>query len=172
MRENSHTSFYVGRGQRRARTTGRMREAVMRVARRLPGQARAVGTWPVWSLPRKHRAYVIAIIAAELAAIGVAVSTTTFALHDVLVFGVLLGCTALAVELTRKAGEQGGVMTDVQGVWELPVAIFLPPLYALIVPIARISLTQWRGGRGPGFRRGFSRAGAGGALRGAAGPLF
>ena len=26
---------------------------------------------------------------------------------------------------------------DVQGVWELPVAILLPPLYALIVPIIR-----------------------------------
>ena len=25
---------------------------------------------------------------------------------------------------------------DVQGVWELPVAILLPPLYALIAPIS------------------------------------
>ena len=133
----------------------------MRVARRLPGQARAVGTWPVWSLPRKLRAYVVAIIAAELAAIGVAASTTTFALHDLLVFGVLLGCTAFAVELTRKAGEQGGVMTDVQGVWELPVAIFLPPLYALLVPIARISLTQWRVRRAPVYRRVFTGAAVG-----------
>ena len=133
----------------------------MRVARRLPGQARAVGTWPVWSLPRKLRAYVVAIIAAELAAIGVAASTTTFALHDLLVFGVLLGCTAFAVELTRKAGEQGGVMTDAQGVWELPVAIFLPPLYALLVPIARISLTQWRVRRAPVYRRVFTGAAVG-----------
>jgi diguanylate cyclase (GGDEF)-like protein len=133
----------------------------MRMARRLPGQARAIGTWPVWALPRGHRLYVIAVIAAELAAIGVAASVTTFALHDLLVFGVLLGCTALAVELTRKAGEQGGVMTDVQGVWELPVAIFLPPLYALIVPIARISLTQWRVRRGPVYRRVFTGAAVG-----------
>ena len=29
-------------------------------------------------------------------------------------------------------------MTDVQGVWELPVAILLPPFYALVVPIARV----------------------------------
>jgi diguanylate cyclase (GGDEF)-like protein len=138
-----------------------MSEAVMRMARRLPGQARAVGSWPVWSLPRKLRVYVIAVIAAELAAIGVAASTTTFALHDLLVFGVLLGCTAFAVELTRKAGEQGGVMTDVQGVWELPVAIFLPPLFALVVPIARISLTQWRVRRGPVYRRVFTGAAVG-----------
>ncbi|MGH3200784.1 MAG: diguanylate cyclase [Streptosporangiaceae bacterium] len=135
-----------------------MSEAVKRMARRLQGQARAVGSWPVWSLPRKLRVYVIAVIAAELAAVGVAASTTTFALHDLLVFGVLLGCTAFAVELTRKAGEQGGVMTDVQGVWELPVAIFLPPLFALVVPIARISLTQWRVRRGPVYRRVFTGA--------------
>jgi diguanylate cyclase (GGDEF)-like protein len=138
-----------------------MGEAVKRMARRLPGQARAVGTWPVWSLSRWLRVYVLAIIAAELAAIGIAASVTTFVPHDLLVFGILLGCTAFAVELTRKVGEQGGVMTDVQGVWELPVAIFLPPLYALIIPIARISLTQWRVRRGPVYRRVFTGAAVG-----------
>jgi len=86
----------------------------MRMARRLPGQARAIGNWPVWALPRRLRGFVIVVIAAELAAIGIAASAATFALHDLLVFGVLLGCTAFAVELTRKAGEQGGIMTDVQ----------------------------------------------------------
>jgi diguanylate cyclase (GGDEF)-like protein len=138
-----------------------MSEAVLRMARCLPGQARAIGTWPVWALPRWLRLYVIAIIVAELAAIGIAASVTTFALHDLLVFGVLLGCTAFAVELTRKAGEQGGIMTDVQGVWELPVAIFLPPVYALIVPIARVSLTQWRVRRAPLYRRVFTAAAVG-----------
>jgi diguanylate cyclase (GGDEF)-like protein len=49
-------------------------------------------------------------------------------------------------------------MTDVQGVWELPVAILLPPFYALVVPIARVSLTQWRVRRGPVYRRVFTAA--------------
>jgi diguanylate cyclase (GGDEF)-like protein len=138
-----------------------MGEAVMRMARRLPGQARAIGSWPVWSLSRWLRVFVIAVIAAELAAIGIAASAARFALHDLLVFGVLLGCTAFAVELTRKAGEQGGIMTDVQGVWELPVAIFLPPVYALIVPIARVSLTQWRVRKAPLYRRVFTAAAVG-----------
>ncbi len=138
-----------------------MSEAATRMARRLPGRARAVGSWPVWSLPRWLRFYVVAVIAAELAAIGVAASAATFSLHDLLVFSVLLGCTAFAVELTRKAGEQGGIMTDVQGVWELPVAIFLPPIYALIVPIARVSLTQWRVRRAPLYRRVFTAAAVG-----------
>jgi diguanylate cyclase (GGDEF)-like protein len=138
-----------------------MSEAVMRMARRLPGQARAIGSWPVWALPRRLRGFVIVVIAAELAAIGIAASVTTFSLHDLLVFGVLLGCTAFAVELTRKAGEQGGIMTDVQGVWELPVAIFLPPFYALVVPIARVALTQWRVRKAPLYRRVFTAAAVG-----------
>src|SRR3984957_7225761 len=149
-----------------------MSEAVKRMARRWPEQARAVGTWPVWSLPRRLRVYVLAVIAAELVAIGIAASATTFVLHDLLVFGVLFGCTALAVELTRKAGEQGGIMTDVQGVWELPVAIFLPPFFALIVPIARVSLTQWRVRRAPPYRRLFTPPGGRPSFRAAAGPLF
>ena len=41
------------------------------------------------------------------------------------------------------------MMKDVQGVWELPVAILLPPFYALIVPIARVALSQWRVRRAP-----------------------
>jgi diguanylate cyclase (GGDEF)-like protein len=138
-----------------------MSEAVLRMARRLPRQARAIGGWPVWSLPRWLRVYVVAVIAAELVAVGVAASAATFSVHDLVVFGVLLGCTAAAVELTRKAGEQGGIMTDVQGVWELPVAIFLPPFFALIVPIARVSLTQWRVRRGPLYRRVFTAAAVG-----------
>ena len=78
-----------------------------------------------------------------------------------LLFGLLLGCTALAVELSRKAGEQGGMIKDVQGVWELPVAILLPPLYALIAPITRIALMQWRVRRAPLYRRVFSSASVG-----------
>ena len=130
----------------------------MRMARRLPRQARAVGSWPVWSLPRWLTLYVLAVIAADLAAIGVAARTATFAGHDLALFALLLGCTAVAVELTRKAGEQGGIMTDVQGVWELPVAILLPPFYALIVPIARVALTQYRVRRAPVYRRVFTAA--------------
>src|ERR1700734_2367045 len=144
-----------------------MSEAMARASRLLPSRLRAIGNWPVWSLPGWLTAFVLAVVVADLAAIGVAARAVTFSGHDLGLFCLLLGCTAIAVELTRNAGEQGGVMTDVQGVWELPVAIFLPPLYALIVPIARISLTQWRGRRGPGFPRGFTR-GAGRASHRAA----
>jgi diguanylate cyclase (GGDEF)-like protein len=119
----------------------------------------AISAWPLWSLsPRWLLAFVLTIIAMALAAIGVAASLTTITGHDLAWFGLLLGCTALAIEWTRKAGEQGGAIRDVQGVWELPAAILLPPLYALLVPIARLTLVQFRVRRAPVYRRVFSGA--------------
>ena len=75
-----------------------------------------------------------------------------------LLFGLLLACTAIAVELTRKAREQGGVIKDVQGVWEFPVAILLPPLLRADRPHLRLALMQWRVRRAPALPAGFQRA--------------
>ena len=133
----------------------------MRMARRVPWQAKRISDWPIWSLPRWLTVFVIAIIVAELAAIGVAAPVTVFSGHDLALFGLLLGCTAAAVEMTRKAGEKGGLVKDVQGVWELPVAILLPPFYALIVPIAQTALTQWRVRHAVLHRRVFTAAAVG-----------
>ena len=116
----------------------------MRMARRLAWRVKAIGDWPIWSLPRWLTVFVVAVVAAELAAIGVAAPAASYSKHDLALFGLLLGCTAAAVEMTRRAGEKGGMVKDVQGVWELPVAILLPPFYALIIPIAQTALTQWR----------------------------
>ena len=94
----------------------------MELIRRILRRMTAVSAWPLWSVPRSLLAYVLGIIAVDLAAIGLAASVTTITMANVLLFGLLLGCTALSVELTRKTGEQGGVIKDVQGVWELPAA--------------------------------------------------
>ncbi len=132
----------------------------MRLFRRLP-RPTAVAHWPLWDLPRWLVFFVLTVIAVDLAAIGAAASVTGVRAHDLALFGLLLACTALAVEFTRKAGEQGGMIKDVQGVWELPVAILLPPLYALLAPIVRLSLVQWRVRRAPPYRRVFSCASIG-----------
>ena len=94
----------------------------MELIRRILRRMTSVSAWPLWSVPRSLLAYVLGIIAVDLAVIGLAASVTTITLANVLLFGLLLGCTALSVELTRKSGEQGGVIKDVQGVWELPAA--------------------------------------------------
>jgi diguanylate cyclase (GGDEF)-like protein len=136
-----------------------MRKAPIRAARRMLRQSVAVRSWPLWSLqPRWLVAFVLAVVAADLAAIGVAASVTTVTGSNLALFGLLVGCTAASVELTRKAGEQGGMIKDVAGVWELPAAILLPALYALIVPIIRIALLQLRTRRAPVYRRVFSGA--------------
>jgi diguanylate cyclase (GGDEF)-like protein len=136
-----------------------MSEALIRMTRPLTERVKACRDWPIWSLPRWLTAYVIAIVVADLAAIGVAARFATYSLHDLALFGLLLGCTAAAVEMARKAGERGGLLIkDAQGVWELPVAILLPPFYALIIPIVHTALTQWRVRHGLLHRRVFTAA--------------
>jgi diguanylate cyclase (GGDEF)-like protein len=121
----------------------------------------AIGSWPLWSLPRVLLAFVLTIVALGVAAVGIAASFAPFSEHNLALFGLLLGCTALAVEMTRKTGEQGGHIRDVQGVWELPVAILLPPFYAILIPMARFALVQVRVRRAPLYRRVFSGASVG-----------
>jgi diguanylate cyclase (GGDEF)-like protein len=138
-----------------------MNEALMRVTRRLSWQVKAIGDWAIWSLPRWLTVYVIAIVTVALAAIGVAAPFGGYSRRELALFGLLLVCAVAAVEVTRKAGEQGGLMKDVQGVWELPVAILLPPFFALIIPIADAALFQWRVAPSPPYRRVFSAAAVG-----------
>jgi diguanylate cyclase (GGDEF)-like protein len=133
----------------------------MRLIRRLPRRMTAVRTWAIWSLPRWLTVFVLTVIAVDVAAICIAASLTTFTGHDLILFGVLQACTAVAVELSRRTGEQGGMPKDVQGVWEFPIAILLPPFFALIAPISRVALTQWRVRRAPPYRRIFSCASIG-----------
>jgi diguanylate cyclase (GGDEF)-like protein len=135
-----------------------MSEAPMLVARRWLRRSIAVRSWPLWSLPRWLVVFILAVIAADLAAIGAAASFTTITRSNLALFGLLLSCTAASVELTRKSGEQGGVIKDVHGVWELPAAILLPALYGLVLPIIRVALVQWRVRRAPVYRRVFTAA--------------
>jgi diguanylate cyclase (GGDEF)-like protein len=133
----------------------------MRLDRRLMRRIRAVRDWPLWSLPRWLVIFVAAVVTVYVAAIGIAASFTRLTEHDLILFAVLLACTAVSVELARKTGEPGHTAKDVQGVWEFPIAILLPPLYALLAPISRIALQQLRVRRAPLHRRVFTSASIG-----------
>ncbi|MHB1593569.1 MAG: sensor domain-containing diguanylate cyclase [Streptosporangiaceae bacterium] len=74
------------------------------------------------------------------------------------IFGLLVVGSLATVEMTRRSGENAGIVKDLYAVWELPIAILLPPLFALIAPIARIILTQWRIRQIDSYRRVFSAA--------------
>ncbi len=122
---------------------------------------RAATAWPVWTLPRWLIAFIAMVVAADAAGIAFAASRATFAVHDLGLFGLLLACDVAGLELTRRAGEPVGIAKDMHAVWELPIAILLPLVYAPVGPIIRIALTQWRVRRGATHRRVFSAAALG-----------
>jgi len=141
------------------------------VRQRGRGHVLAVRDWQLWTLPRWLVCFVLAVMSAYVAAIAVAASATSLQPRDLMLFGLLLACSAASVELTRRAGENAGLIKDVYGVWELPIALLLPPVFALIAPIFRIALVQWRIRRTLPHRRAFSAASVGLSL-GAASVTF
>jgi diguanylate cyclase (GGDEF)-like protein len=121
-----------------------------------------VREWPWWRLPRLPRWYVGAVPVAALTLIGFAASQTSWHAADLVKFLLLLSCGIVSVVATsRIAYLQGGMTRDFLTVWVLPVAILLPPVYAVVTPIPLIALTQWRIHRGIVYRRVFSAAAIG-----------
>jgi diguanylate cyclase (GGDEF)-like protein len=140
--------------------TGRLRATV------------AVRPWEWWRLPAVLRVYVAVVPAAALAAIVVAASQTSWRAGDLVKYLLLLGCGMISVVATpRIAYGQGAMVRDFLTVWVLPVAILLPPVYAMVTPVPLLVLTQWRVHRGAVYRRVFSAAAIGLAY-GAASLLF
>jgi diguanylate cyclase (GGDEF)-like protein len=122
---------------------------------------RAVSGWPLWDLPRWLQVLVTGVIALYLGAVAVAVAFVHVEARQLWLFGLLLACGAVSVELTRRAGQTGGVVRDVYAIWDLPVALLLPPVYVLLVPIPRMILTQARIRKTPLVRRAYSAAALG-----------
>jgi diguanylate cyclase (GGDEF)-like protein len=124
----------------------------------LRGRVMAVRAWPVWGLAPWLRTYIIVVLLADLLAVGLAVRIGLGSGYDLALLAVLVACDAATIEVYRRAGENAGVIKEVYGVWELPIAILLPPIYALTVPILRHALAQWRIRQFPLHRRAFSAA--------------
>jgi diguanylate cyclase (GGDEF)-like protein len=120
-----------------------------------------VREWAVWSLPRPLLALWSVVTCLYLAWIALGAAKFHFRLSDMVLFAALLACGAFSVEMARRASEPAGVVKDVYAVWELPVVFLLPPLYALIVPAIRLTLTQWRVRRAPAYKRVYTVAAIG-----------
>ena len=117
--------------------------------------------WPVWQLPRWLAACVTVVIAAYAAAVAGALASTPVRAGDLRLCAVFVGCGAASVELTRRAGEREGLARDVYAIWDLSAAVLLPPLYALVIPLPRAVLTEWRIRRTLLHRRAYSTAAEG-----------
>src|SRR6202000_3024923 len=131
-----------------------------------PAAARAwalwhVRAWAVWAVPRWLLAFIATIVTVDAAGLGFAASRPAGGLHGLGLFALLMACDVASLELTRRAGEKAGVARGMYAVWELPAALLLPLVYAPIVPIIRLALTQWRVRRGFLYRRVFSAAALG-----------
>jgi diguanylate cyclase (GGDEF)-like protein len=126
--------------------------------RSIHGRGIRVRAWPIWDLPDWLVAFIAVVVLADAAVLGAAASAATIRAHDLGLFAALLVCDALTVELTRRVGENTGMVKDVYATWELPAAILLPLVYVPLLPIVRFALTQWRILRVPVHRRAFSAA--------------
>src|SRR5580658_4601021 len=106
-------------------------------------------TWAWWQLPWRLRSYVGLVPVTAFALIGYAASQTTWHSGDLVKFVLLLGCGLISVAATpRIAYTHGALVRDFIAVWVLPVAILLPPIYAMVTPVPLYALTQLRVHRG------------------------
>ena len=127
-----------------------------------PAGRLSVRDWAWWRLPGLVRAYVGAVPVVALVLVGLAASQTSWPPGDLARFGLLLSCGAISVVVTpRVAFLESGLVRDFLSAWVLPVAILLPPVYAMLIPVPLLVLTQWRVHRGAIYRRVFTAAAIG-----------
>jgi diguanylate cyclase (GGDEF)-like protein len=141
------------------------------LTRRLLARA-VVRDWAWWQLGWLLKSYVGAVTLAYVVLTCFAASQTTWTGSDLWKFALLLGCGLVSVAATpRVAYLQGGMTRDFITVWVLPIAILLPPFYAMVTPIPLYVLTQFWVFRGIVYRRVFT-VGAIGLCYGAASLVF
>jgi len=110
--------------------------------------------------------YVLAVLACDLTLIGWELTDTPLRTGDLLLFSALLAAAVLCIEAMRRLGQPSGVSRDLLSAWWLPIALLLPPLYALLAPCVVGAVLYLRARRIPVYRRVFSSAALG--LAGAA----
>jgi len=119
------------------------------------------GRWPLLGERRALVCYVCCVVALYLAALSAAVATTRIDGGDVATFAALLACGAVCIEASRRLGVPAGVSRDLLSAWWLPVALLLPPAYALLAPLPVQLLLQLRVRETVIYRRAFSSAAIG-----------
>jgi diguanylate cyclase (GGDEF)-like protein len=131
-----------------------------------------VRKWAWWQLDWLLKSYVGAVTLLYVALTCFAASQTSWDGSDLWKFALLLGCGLVSVAATpRVVYRPGGMTRDFITVWVLPIAILLPPVYAMVAPIPLYVLTQFWVFRGLVYRRVFT-VGAIGLCYGAASLVF
>jgi diguanylate cyclase (GGDEF)-like protein len=120
--------------------------------------------WAWWQLPVRLRCYVALMPLIALALITVAVAQTRWTAGDLAKFGIIAVGGLVSVAATpRTAYAQGTFTRDFITAWVLPIAVLLPPAYAVFAPIPLLVLTQVHVNKGLIYRRVFTSAALGSA---------
>src|SRR6185369_11939992 len=122
--------------------------------------------WPMLAMPASLIVYVLVVLACDMALIGWELAATPPRPGDLLLFCALLAAAVICIEAMRRLGQPSGVSRDLLSAWWLPIALLLPPLYALLAPFAIGAVLNARARRIPVYRTVFSSAALG--LAGAA----
>jgi diguanylate cyclase (GGDEF)-like protein len=117
--------------------------------------------WPLLTMPLPLIGYVLSVLAGYLALFAWEARHTPVNVADLMLFAALMCCGAICIEATRRLGQPAGVSRDLLSAWWLPVALLLPPVYALAAPAVLGLLLYFRVHRGPVYRRMFSSAALG-----------
>ena len=142
--------------------------AVQDPARQRQRDPRGRFSWWLWPCPLLSEptplvCYVTGVLGCYLALTGWEAAATPLTEGDLMLFAALMVCGAVCVEATRRLGprQPTGVWRDLLSAWWLPVALLLPPLYALVAPAALGLLSHLRVRRGAVYRRAFGSAALG-----------
>jgi len=130
------------------------------------GLRRLVRCWPLFAMPTSLIVYILTILAGDLGLIGWELAHTPLRPGHLALFAALLAATVVCIEAMRRLGRPPGVSRDLLSAWWLPIALLLPPLYALLAPFAIGTVLYLRTRRIPMYRRVFNSAALG--LAGAA----
>jgi diguanylate cyclase (GGDEF)-like protein len=123
--------------------------------------------WPLLAMPMSLIVYVLTVLAADLALIGWELAATQWQAGELVIAVALLVAAVICIEAIRRLGQPSGVSRDLLSAWWLPIALLLPPIYALLAPFLVGLALYARGKRAtPVYRRMFSSAALG--LAGAA----
>jgi diguanylate cyclase (GGDEF)-like protein len=143
-----------------------VQEAIGQGDRALRRLLRWPWNWPLLTMPMSLIVYVLTVLGCDLALIGWELAGTPPRTGDLLLFGALLAAAVICIEAMRRLGQPSGVSRDLLSAWWLPIALLLPPLYALLAPFVVGAVLYLRARRIPVYRRVFSSAALG--LAGAA----
>src|SRR5256886_11823439 len=136
-----------------------VQEAIGQRERALRGLFGWSSCWPLLAMPTSLIVYVLVVLACDLALIGWELAATPIRTGDLLLFCALLAAAVICIEAMRRLGQPSGVSRDLLSAWWLPIALLLPPLYALLAPFAVGAVLYARARRIPVYRRGFRAAG-------------